>query len=211
MASASFASATTCFDGCSRSIAVSSHRQSRACQSPSDSETPRQSLFSRFSWTEPLHGHLEVADVQHQEGTGPPHAQCSAAPVPRIGDGREMGRRLDHHHVHPGRNADVLKRATAAAVVLAAVLVPAAHGGESGGICEGTALTITVCASDGGSAHGAARTARRGDPPRPMELRAGPPDPRSRRVRMPAWIRSPLPRTCSGKGTIARRRARSTG
>ncbi|MFC8645442.1 ATP/GTP-binding protein [[Kitasatospora] papulosa] len=52
----------------------------------------------------------------------------------------------------------MLKRATAAAVaLLACALAPAAHadGGQDGGICEGTALTITVCASDGRSAPGA--------------------------------------------------------
>ncbi|MDX2748350.1 ATP/GTP-binding protein [Streptomyces sp. NRRL_B-2557] len=52
----------------------------------------------------------------------------------------------------------MLRRAAAAAVVvLAGVLVPAAHadGGQTGGICEGTALTITVCASDGGAGPGA--------------------------------------------------------
>ncbi|MFJ8770236.1 ATP/GTP-binding protein [Streptomyces clavifer] len=52
----------------------------------------------------------------------------------------------------------MLRRATAAAAVLAGVLAPAAHadGGQDGGICEGTALTITVCASDAGAAPGAA-------------------------------------------------------
>ncbi|WP_257136992.1 ATP/GTP-binding protein [Streptomyces sp. gb14] len=49
----------------------------------------------------------------------------------------------------------MLRRATvgAAAVVLVGVLAPAAHadGGPGGGICDGAALTITVCASDGAS------------------------------------------------------------
>lgn len=51
----------------------------------------------------------------------------------------------------------MLRRAAAAAVVLAGVLAPAAHadGGPGGGICEGAALTITVCASDGATAPGA--------------------------------------------------------
>ncbi|MFE3476232.1 ATP/GTP-binding protein [Streptomyces bacillaris] len=51
----------------------------------------------------------------------------------------------------------MLRRATAAAVVLAGVLAPAAHadGGPGGGICEGAALTITVCASDGAATPGA--------------------------------------------------------
>ncbi|RPK71404.1 hypothetical protein EES45_34755 [Streptomyces sp. ADI97-07] len=53
----------------------------------------------------------------------------------------------------------MLKRATAAAVaLLAGTLAPTAHadGGRDGGVCEGTALTITVCASDSGSAPGKA-------------------------------------------------------
>ncbi|MFF3531502.1 ATP/GTP-binding protein [Streptomyces rubiginosohelvolus] len=52
----------------------------------------------------------------------------------------------------------MLRRATAAAVVLAGVLAPAAHadGGKDGGICGRAALTITVCAADGGSAPAAA-------------------------------------------------------
>ncbi|MFI6125343.1 ATP/GTP-binding protein [Streptomyces sp. NPDC051064] len=55
----------------------------------------------------------------------------------------------------------MLRRAAAAAVVLAGVLAPAAHadGGKSGGVCEGTALTITVCASDSAAAHGSAGAA----------------------------------------------------
>ncbi|MEV3898344.1 ATP/GTP-binding protein [Streptomyces anulatus] len=51
----------------------------------------------------------------------------------------------------------MLRRATAAAVVLAGILVPAAYadGGKDGGICDGAALTITICASDGGGTPGA--------------------------------------------------------
>ncbi|MET8380885.1 ATP/GTP-binding protein [Streptomyces microflavus] len=49
------------------------------------------------------------------------------------------------------------RTAAVAAVVLAGVLAPAAHadGGPGGGICDGAALTITVCASDGATAPGA--------------------------------------------------------
>ncbi|MFI0020213.1 ATP/GTP-binding protein [Streptomyces griseus] len=51
----------------------------------------------------------------------------------------------------------MLRRAAAAAVALAGVLAPVAHAddGPGGGICDGAALTITVCASDGGTAAGA--------------------------------------------------------
>ncbi|MEV7645203.1 hypothetical protein AB0O32_35350 [Streptomyces rubiginosohelvolus] len=49
----------------------------------------------------------------------------------------------------------MLRRATvgAAAVVLVGVLAQAAHadGGKGGGVCDGAALTITVCASDDAS------------------------------------------------------------
>ncbi|MGX1556271.1 ATP/GTP-binding protein [Streptomyces rubiginosohelvolus] len=47
----------------------------------------------------------------------------------------------------------MLRRAAAAAVALAAVLVPAAHAddGRSGGICKGATMFVKVCASEGGS------------------------------------------------------------
>ncbi|MFE9912514.1 hypothetical protein [Streptomyces clavifer] len=51
----------------------------------------------------------------------------------------------------------MLKRVTAAAVVLAGVLVPAAHAGDgrSGGICRGATMFVKVCASDNSAAPGA--------------------------------------------------------
>ncbi|MFE7365786.1 ATP/GTP-binding protein [[Kitasatospora] papulosa] len=50
----------------------------------------------------------------------------------------------------------MLRRAAAAAAVLAGVLVPAAHAdGPSGGICKGATIFVQVCASDGASAPGA--------------------------------------------------------
>ncbi|MEU9095932.1 ATP/GTP-binding protein [Streptomyces sp. NPDC048428] len=54
----------------------------------------------------------------------------------------------------------MLRRAAAAAVALAGILAPAAHadGGQDGGICEGAALTITVCASDNNATAGAPGT-----------------------------------------------------
>ncbi|MFF3975082.1 ATP/GTP-binding protein [Streptomyces rubiginosohelvolus] len=50
----------------------------------------------------------------------------------------------------------MLRRAAAAAVVLAAVLAPAAHAddGRSGGICKGATMFVKVCAADGGSTLG---------------------------------------------------------
>ncbi|MGW3585674.1 hypothetical protein ACWDM8_30620 [Streptomyces rubiginosohelvolus] len=47
----------------------------------------------------------------------------------------------------------MLRRAVAAAVALAAALVPAAHAddGRSGGICKGATMFVKVCASEGGS------------------------------------------------------------
>ncbi|WP_406485530.1 ATP/GTP-binding protein [Streptomyces microflavus] len=54
----------------------------------------------------------------------------------------------------------MLRRAAAAAVVLAGVLAPAAHAddGRSGGICKGATMFVKVCASDGGTAPGAPGT-----------------------------------------------------
>ncbi|MFD4035511.1 ATP/GTP-binding protein [Streptomyces sp. NPDC058637] len=88
-----------------------------------------------------------------------------------------MGRRsVDGDRVQAGRVALVLSRTatTAASVVLAGVHVPAAHGdgGQAGGICEGTALTITVCASGSGAAPGAA-----GGTARPAVTSGGPSTP----------------------------------
>ncbi|MET8927311.1 ATP/GTP-binding protein [[Kitasatospora] papulosa] len=51
----------------------------------------------------------------------------------------------------------MLKQSTtvAAAVVLALVLVPAAHAdGPSGGVCDNSGILVTICAADGGRASG---------------------------------------------------------